>query len=87
MTPREAAPALRGAIIARKFLAPIAIPLAIALSVHSATAQATCSASAASTVKIAARQWPAPLDRQITLQGDNVTLRDGLTRLASAASR
>ena len=85
MTLRESAPALRGAIIARKVLAPIVIPLAIALSVRSATAQATCPASAASTVKIATRQWPAPLDRQITLQGDNVTLRDGLTRLASAA--
>src|SRR5215207_453109 len=82
---RKAAPAWRGAIITRKYVAPLAMLFAIALPVHSATAQSTCSGSAASAVRVAGRHWPAPLDRQITLQGDNITLRDGLTRLASAA--
>jgi iron complex outermembrane receptor protein len=31
------------------------------------------------------RHWPAPLDRTVTLEGDKVTLRDGLARLATAA--
>ena len=50
-----------------------------------AAAQSVCASSATPAVRVSSRHWPAPLDRQVTLQGDNLTLRDGLTRLAAAA--
>ena len=71
---------------ARKCAALLAVPLAVALSAGTALTQSTCSASAGAAVRVTSRHWPAPLDRQITLEGNNVTLRDGLTRLASAAN-
>jgi iron complex outermembrane receptor protein len=85
MTVYGAAPATRGAIFARRLVAPLAISVAIALSPVPAAAQSACASAAPPAVRVAVRHWPAPLDRHITLQGDNVTLRDGLARLATAA--
>lgn len=85
MTARKAAPAKRGAIVARRVVAPVAAVFAVMSLAMPARAQSTCSTIGAPAVRIAARQWPSPLDRQITLEGDRVTLRDGLTRLAAAA--
>ena len=48
-------------------------------------AQAGCATAPTPAVRVASKKWPAPLDRAITLQGDKVTLRDGLARLADAA--
>ena len=83
MTVRKAAPALRGATTARGTIASVVAALVLATPVASAAAQA-CTASTTA-ARTSARHWPAPLDRQVTLEGDNVTLRDGLTRLAAAA--
>lgn len=44
---------------------------------------AACGASAA--MRVSARRWPPPLDRQVTLRGDKVTLRDAMAQLAAAA--
>ncbi len=84
MTVRKAAPRLRGAIGTRGTLASIVAAFALATPVASAAAQAACTVST-TTATASARRWPAPLDRQVTLEGDKVTLRDGLTRLAAAA--
>src|SRR4051794_6731911 len=84
MTPRGAAPALRGTIVTRGAIASIVAAFGLVAPAASATAQAPCAISAASS-KSSARQWPAPLDREVTLVGDRVTLRDGLTQLAAAA--
>jgi iron complex outermembrane receptor protein len=70
-------------MIARK---AIAGALAVMLPAATAAAQSVCAASAAPAVRVATRHWPSPLDRQVTLQGDNLTLRDGLNRLATVAS-
>ena len=86
MTVRAAAPATRGTLVARRLVAPFAIlAISLALSARPANAQSTCSATAAPPVRVASKHWPAPLDRQVTLQDDHITLRDGLTRIASAA--
>jgi hypothetical protein len=61
-------------------VALIALAPAVPASVYAA--QPACRAS---TLRTSARSWPAPLDRQVTLRGDKVTLRDGLAQLASAA--
>src|SRR3954454_1559208 len=84
MTPRGAAPALRGTIVTRGAIASIVAAFGLVAPAASASAQAACAISAASS-KSSARQWPAPLDREVTLVGDRVTLRDGLTQLAAAA--
>src|SRR5262245_49174986 len=83
MTVCKAVPALRGATAARGTIASVVAALVLATPVASAAAQA-CAAST-TPARTSARHWPAPLDRQVTLEGDNVTLRDGLTRLAAAA--
>jgi iron complex outermembrane receptor protein len=59
--------------------------LTFLLPIASAAAQTVCTPSAMPAVRVASRRWPAPLDRQVTLLGDNLTLRDGLNRLAAAA--
>src|SRR5688572_11749138 len=67
--------------------AAAALGILVALTVGAATAsaQSACTVRASSGVRIAERQWPAPLDREVTLHGDNLTLREGLARLAAAA--
>ena len=85
MTLAKSTVALRAAIDAR-IAAPGAVVLLLALSSLPANAQSACAATVTPSVRVAARRWQAPLDRQVTLQGDNVTLRDGLARLASAAN-
>jgi iron complex outermembrane receptor protein len=85
MTVRTTAPAPRDAIVARRHVASIAVVVALVLSAHPLRAQPACLAPNAAAVRIAPRHWPSPLDRQVTLEGDRVTLRDGLTRLAAAA--
>ena len=81
----KTAPSQRSGVIVRRLLAPgIALVLAGTV-VAPAGAQASCANAATPAVRIVARKWPAPLDRPVTLQGDNVTLRDGLARLANAA--
>jgi len=82
MSWRTATPALRGAIVMRRIVAPIAVAITLLGSAAQAPAQPACPAPS---LRIAARQWPAPLDREVTLEANTVTLRDGLTRLASAA--
>ena len=82
MTVCKAAPALRGAIAARGMASVVAV-LVLATPIASAAGQACTAPSIAA--RISARHWPAPLDRQVTLEGNNITLRDGLTRLAAAA--
>jgi iron complex outermembrane receptor protein len=83
MTLRGAAPALRDAIVMRGAIASIVAAFGLVTPVASTSAQAACTISTASGT--AARRWPAPLDREVTLFGDKVTLRDGLTQLAAAA--
>jgi iron complex outermembrane receptor protein len=68
----------------RRLLAPIAAVLALTAVSSFASAQAACAVNVPA-VRIAARQWPAPLDRPVTLEAERVTLRDGLSRLATAA--
>jgi iron complex outermembrane recepter protein len=87
MSLRSAAPATREIIVARRAVAPLVAALALGVApLARLTAQAmTCSAAPSSAVHVAARHWPAPLDRQVTLEGDKITLRDGLARLATAA--
>jgi iron complex outermembrane recepter protein len=84
MTSVRAALAMRGAV-ARLLVAPGAAVLLLALFSLPAAAQSACTSSPSAAVRAVGRRWPAPLDRQVTLQGDNVTLRDGLARLATAA--
>ena len=84
MTSRKAAPASRDAIVMRVIVASIVAAFALVVPGVSAAAQTACTASQSPT-RIAQHRWPAPLDRQVTLEGEQVTLRDGLTRLAAAA--
>jgi iron complex outermembrane receptor protein len=84
MTVRRATPALRDTILTRATIASIVAAFALVTPIASAAAQAACTVST-TTTRASARHWPAPLDRQVTLEGDKVTLRDGLTRLAAAA--
>ena len=83
MTVRRVAPALRDAIVTRGVLASIVAACGFVTPVASTAAQAACTVS--TIASRTPRQWPAPLDRAVTLEGDSVTLRDGLTRLAAAA--
>ena len=95
MTRRETAPVLRGALIARPrvarmlvartFIILLAALATLGGAASPALAQSACAAAVTPAVRVPTRQWPAPLDRPVTLEGDNVTLRDGLARLASAA--
>jgi outer membrane receptor protein involved in Fe transport len=85
MIGREAGPRERSSVILQRLVAPgVALMLAGTIT-GAAGAQASCSVAPAPAVRVVARRWPAPLDRPVTLQGDNVTLRDGLARLANAA--
>ena len=83
MRVRRAAPALRDAIVTRGAIASIVVAFGIMTPIAPTVAQATCTVSTAS--KTSAHQWPTPLDREVTVVGDKVTLRDGLTQLAAAA--
>jgi iron complex outermembrane recepter protein len=85
MTPRAAALAMRRAFAARVVVVPLAALVALAGTATRASAQSACAHASAPAVRLAARHWPAPLDRQVTLESDNITLRDGLARLANAA--
>ena len=85
MTSSKAAPVSRETIVLRLTVASIVAAFALVLSGVSAAAQTSCTASAASPTRIAQHRWPAPLDRQVTLEAEQLTLRDGLTRLAAAA--
>jgi iron complex outermembrane recepter protein len=86
---RTSAPEGRGTSGARLLTTSGAIGLLfVAVTGTPATAQSACvsaAAPAAPAARVAARRWPSPLDRQITLQSDKVTLRDGLALLADAA--
>ena len=83
MRVRRAAPALRDAIVTRGAIASIVVAFGIMTPIAPTVAQATCTVSTAS--KTSAHQWPTPLDREVTVVGDKVTLRDGLAQLAAAA--
>ena len=95
MTRRETTPVMRGALIARRrvtrmlvartFVISMAALGTLAGAASPALAQSACAAAVTPAVHVPTRHWPAPLDRPVTLEGDNVTLRDGLARLASAA--
>ena len=85
MTSRKAAPAMREAVVMRLAVASIVAAFALVVPGVSAAAQTACTVSSTLPARIAQHQWPAPLDRQVTLEGEQVTLRDGLTRLAAAA--
>ena len=85
MIAREAAPSGRSGIAVRRLVLVGAATLLTGLNAAPARAQSSCTTVPTPTVRVAARKWPAPLDRRVTLQGDNVTLRDGLARLADAA--
>ena len=87
MTRRDAAPALRGAIVARTVVASFVASVAFVVTASQAVAQSACAAAVTPAARVAPRHWPAPLDRQVTLEGNNVTLRDGLARLANAQRR
>ena len=66
-------------------LATLFVPFAWAAIPSMAGAQASCIGAARDAATATARQWPAPLDRLITLQEREVSLRDALDRLAAAA--
>ena len=83
MSVRRAAPRLRDVIATRGAIASIVAAFGLVTPVASASGQAACTVS--TIASRTPRQWPAPLDREVTLVGDKITLRDGLTRLASAA--
>ena len=83
MTVRRAAPGLRDAIVTRGAIASIVAAFGLVTPMASTAAQAACAVSSIANRTI--RQWPAPLDREVTLVGDKVSLRDGLTQLAAAA--
>ena len=65
--------------------AALGIIVAFTAGAAPASAQSACSARGNIASRVAAREWPAPLDREVTLQGDSLTLREGLARLATAA--
>jgi iron complex outermembrane receptor protein len=85
MMSRKAAPAKRDATGMRLIVASIIAAFALVIPGLSGAAQTACTASSPASTRIAPHQWPAPLDRQVTLEGEQVTLRDGLARLAAAA--
>lgn len=71
---------------ARSLIVPAAAIVALLAVATPAAAQSVCAPTPpGAAVRIAPRHWPAPLDREVTLEGQNLTLRDGLARLASAA--
>ena len=76
MSVRRAAPTLRDVIVTRGAIASILAALGLVTPVASAAGQAACTVS--TIASRTPRQWPAPLDREVTLVGDKVTLRDGL---------
>jgi iron complex outermembrane receptor protein len=81
---QRVAPAARRANVARRAAVPVAAAFVLVISAARATAQAACSPRTPAP-RVAKHHWPAPLDRHVTLTGDNITLRDGLARLATAA--
>ena len=85
MIVREAAPSQRSGVIVRRLVASGAALLLVATVAAPARAQSVCAITPTPAVPVVPRRWPAPLDRPVTLQGDNITLRDGLARLANAA--
>jgi iron complex outermembrane receptor protein len=85
MTLRKAAPAARETIVVRLGVASIVAAFALVVPGMPAAAQSACTAPSSLATRVAQHQWPAPLDRQVTLEGDGVALRDGLARLAAAA--
>lgn len=68
--------------VARRVVALFVFGTMFAGAVSTASAQSVCATPAS---HVAARKWPSPLDRVVTLEGKHVTLRDGLAQLASAA--
>jgi len=90
MTARRSAATTRATIGARAVRASLGAVAAALVAMVAATtpvrAQSACRADGGTaSTRIAQPQWPAPLDREVTLQGDNITLREGLARLARAA--
>jgi outer membrane receptor protein involved in Fe transport len=84
MIGRETAPSERSGVRQRLLIPGVALLLGAAIAAP-ASAQASCSVATTPAVRVVSHKWPAPLDRPVTLQADNVTLRDGLARLANAA--
>ena len=82
MIVRATAPAFRGALGSRILMRAAAV--AIVFGARPVFAQSACG-RAPGNVRVVSRHWPAPLDRPVTLEGDRVTLRDGLAQLATAA--
>jgi len=66
-------------------LATLFLPLAWAALPQMAGAQASCPGTASDAATTPARQWPAPLDRLVTLHERELSLRDALDQLAAAA--
>lgn len=59
---------------------------AVAIAATPSQAQRVCVERGTSgPVAVTVKTWSPPLDRLVTLQGDSLTLRDGLDRLAAAA--
>lgn len=86
MTARRGAVTPRPSIRVRALRTSLGAVAVLIAATTPARGQSTCRPDAgATTQRIANRQWPAPLDREVTLQGDNLTLREGLARLATAA--
>lgn len=86
MMARDAAAPTRMATAFRAARVSLGAIVALIVGATPAWAQPACSSSATNvTVRVAARQWPAPLDRVVTLQADSLTLREGLARLGAAA--
>ena len=83
MTAHGSTAAPRTTVGARTLRASLGVAVLVMAATTPARAQSACKSTASP--RVAERQWPAPLDREVTLQGNNVTLRDGLARLATAA--
>ena len=66
-------------------LATFVVPFAWAATASMARAQVSCARAASGAATTTTREWPAPLDRRITLHEREVSLRDALDRLAAAA--
>src|SRR6476661_1640008 len=66
-------------------LAMLFLPLAWVALPQMARAQASCPGTASDEATTPARQWPAPLDRLVTLHERELSLRDALDQLAAAS--
>jgi iron complex outermembrane receptor protein len=71
--------------LARRAAPALAAIALVAPSVARAAGLASCTARADASAERAPRRWSAPLDRKVSLQTRELSLRDALDRLAAAA--